>query len=166
MASIHPSLRCPGCGGVFPDTNGLTHAYIGASPGCWTVYGDMLVQEYGEYKYPAVHRLTVDTYAVQHPGKPSRRSIQSVAGHLISLHLVLDRGLDAQKATEALRWAATQKGRFIWLEPPPSLGTLTILDMARARDLTEHVRLVERWAKSVWDAWAEHHEIIWKWAGV
>jgi uncharacterized protein DUF5946 len=166
MVSTHPTSPCPGCHGIFPDTDGPTHAYISASPGCWAVYGDVLAKEYGEYQYPAVHRLTVDTYAVQHPGQPSRQSIQSVAGHLISLFLVLERGLDVQKATESLRWAATQKARFTWLQPPPSLGPLTILDVARAANLAEHTRIVELWAKSVWAAWADHHETIWEWAGV
>jgi hypothetical protein len=164
MSSAQPCSPCPGCGGLFADTDGPTHAYIGASPGCWAVYGKVLAKEYGEYRYPAVHRLTVDAYAAQHPGTPSRRSIQSVAGHLISLYLVLKRGLDAKRATAAIREAVAQSGRFLWLEPPPSLGALTVLDVARAADLAEHVRLVEQWANSVWDAWAEHHETIRKWA--
>jgi len=158
---------CPGCGGVFPDvaTDGPSHAYLDASPGCWAVYSEVLAKEYGEYRYPAVHRLTVDTYSVQHPGMPSRQSIQSVAGHLISMYLVLERGLDAQKATEAIRWAVAQKDRFVWLEPPPSLGVLTILNVARATNLAEHERLVELWARLVWDAWAKHHKTVSEWAG-
>lgn len=92
------------------------------------------------------------------PGTPSRRSIQSVAGHLIGLYLVLDRGLNAKRATAMIREAIAQRGRFMWLEPPPSMGPLTVLDVAGATHLAGHVRLVELWANSVWDAWAEHHE--------
>jgi hypothetical protein len=106
----------------------------------------------------------VDTYAAQHPGSPSRRSIQSVAGHLISLYVVLERGFDAKRATAAIREAVAQRSRFVWLEPPPTLGAFTVLDVARATDLAEHVRLVEQWANSVWDAWGERHETIRKWA--
>ena len=73
---------CAGCGALVPVTDGPTHPYIGASPGCWAIYGEVLAREYGEYAYPPVHRLTVDAYAAQHPGVPSRRSIQSVAIHL------------------------------------------------------------------------------------
>ena len=164
MSSAQPCSPCPGCGGLFPDTDGPTHAYIGASPGCWAAYGEVLAKEYGEYRYPPVHRLTVDTYAAQHPGSPSRRSIQSVAGHLISLYVVLERGFDAKRATAAIREAVAQRSRFVWLEPPPTLGAFTVLDVARATDLAEHVRLVEQWANSVWDAWGERHETIRKWA--
>lgn len=160
-AAIAP---CQGCGGLFPDTDGPTHACIGASPGCWALYSEVLAKEYGEYRYPAVHQLTVHAYAAQHPGTPSRRSIQSVAGHLIGLYLVLDRGLNAKRATAMIREAIAQRGRFMWLEPPPSMGPLTVLDVAGATHLAGHVRLVEQWANSVWDAWAEHHETIRNWA--
>jgi hypothetical protein len=51
---------------------GKPHKYIGAVAGCWEIYGEILAKEYGEYGYPELtHRLTVDTYAVQHPGTPS-----------------------------------------------------------------------------------------------
>jgi hypothetical protein len=42
------------------------------------VYGEMLAREYGDPAYFRVHQLTVDTYAVQHPGPRERRAIQSV----------------------------------------------------------------------------------------
>jgi len=111
MASTRKGSTRPGCGGIFPDTDGPTHLYLGSSPGCWAVYSDVLAKEYGEYRYPEVHRLTVDAYAVQHPGTPSRRSIQSVAVHLISLYLMFERGLDAQKATAAIGWAVAHSTR-------------------------------------------------------
>ena len=85
-------VLCPDCGALTPDVDGPTHPYVGASVGCWAMYGEVLAKEYGEYRYPSVHRLTVDAYSVQHPGTPSRRSIQSVAVHLVSLYLVLERG--------------------------------------------------------------------------
>ena len=47
------------------------------------------MRELGELRNPDIHRLSVDTYAVQHPGVPERRSIQSVAVHLMCLCLVL-----------------------------------------------------------------------------
>ena len=76
---------CFGCGALVPKKNGPTHQYIGASPGCWEIFGEVLAKEYEEYDYPPVHRLTVDAYAAQHPGTPSKKSIQSVAIHVIGL---------------------------------------------------------------------------------
>lgn len=69
------TVSCIGCGAAVPSTDGPTHAYIGASPGCWACYGQVLTKEYSDYRFAPVHRLTVDTYAVQHPGKPERRAM-------------------------------------------------------------------------------------------
>ena len=150
MAEPTQLIGCIGCGAQVPDSHGPTHPYIGASPGCWAVFGQVLAKEYGEYSFPAVHRLTVDTYAVQHPGTPSRQSIQSVAVHLIGLYLALERGWEPHVIAEALG-RAVQRGRdvFVWLEPPASQGSVTVLDAVRARDLSEHQALVRRWARSV-----------------
>jgi hypothetical protein len=146
--------------------DGPTHAYIGASPGCWAVFGEVLAMEYGEYGYPHVHRLTVDAYAVQHPGVPSRWSIQSVAVHLTGLYLVLDQGMDYRWATRAMARAVDSVGQSLWLEPPASPGKVTILDAHKARDLAEHTAAVELWARSVWEAWDDHHDSVRKWAVV
>jgi hypothetical protein len=154
---------CIGCGALVPDVDGPTHRYIGASPGCSGVFGEVMAKEFGEYRYPPVHHLTVDTYAVQHPGTPSRQSIQSVAVHLISLFCVLERGLDSERAIEAMRRALRYSEEFEWLEPPPSPGALTVVDVAKARDFGEHEDLVRRWAESVWDAWSPHHETVKRW---
>ena len=151
-------VHCQGCGAQVPGLEGRPHKYIGASAGCWEVYGRVLAKEYGEYGYPAhTHRLTVDAYAVQHPGTPSRQSIQSVNAHLASLCLVLERGLTGRQATSALARIAVRAGEFAWLEPPVPNGALTVLDVAAAADLEEHERLVRRWAEGVWAAWQEHH---------
>jgi hypothetical protein len=95
---------------------------------------------------------------------PSPQSIQSVAVHLISLYLGLDRGYSLERATQGIRQATTDKGAFVWLEPPASLGSVTVMDVHRARDPIEHRECVERWAKSVWEAWAPHHATVRRWA--
>jgi Family of unknown function (DUF5946) len=88
-----------------------------SSPACWAKYGELLAREYENPDYMVAHRLTVDTYAVQRPGKPSAQSVQSVAAHLISLHCVLEQGMAHWQATAFLKICA-DKGSFEWLEPP------------------------------------------------
>jgi hypothetical protein len=158
--------RCPGCGALLPETDGPTHPYLGASAACWAVYSEVLAKEYGEYRYPSCHQLTVDTYSIQHPGTPSRRSIQSVAVHLISLHLVLERGHSSEEATEGIRRALGHGKDFVWLEPPSPFGDLTILDVRKAPDYAQHEATVKRWAESVWLAWSPHRETIRGWAAL
>ncbi|MFQ3684916.1 DUF5946 family protein [Roseiflexus sp.] len=156
-------IKCPGCGALVKAIHGEPHKYIGASVGCWEIYGEILAKEYGEYGYPeTVHRLTVDTYAVQHPGKPSRQSIQSVNTHLISLYLVLERGLEGTAATQAMTKVLQYANEFVWLEPPVPNGQMTVLDVVRARDFSEHQELVHTWARDVWMAWSAYHHLMQK----
>jgi hypothetical protein len=154
-------VECSGCGARVKDLPGQPHKYIGANAGCWEVYGEILAKEYGEYRYPELtHRLTSDTYAVQHPGTPERRSIQSVNGHLVSLYLVLEKGLTGRQATDALGRVIKRAAEFTWLTPPSPNGTVTVLDVVKAKDLPEHERLVRKWAEDVWKAWRGHHARI------
>lgn len=154
-------VRCYGCGALVKDIPGEPHKYIGATAGCWEVYGEILAKEYGEYGYPErTHRLTVDTYAVQHPGRPSRQAIQSVNGHLVSLYLVLEKQYSGRQATKALAGILEHAGHFTWLEPPEPNGRITVLDVVKAKNLDEHNRIVEQWARDVWAAWAPHHKTI------
>lgn len=164
MTDSGGTIRCPGCGLRVADSDGPTHPYIGAAPGCWALYGEVLAREYGELRYPEVHRLTVDAYAAQHPGVPSRRSIQSVAVHLVSLHLVLERGFDGRRATEAIRRVLAARPRLAWLDPPPRLGGSTVADVLGADTPADHERRVRLWADDVWAAWVPHHATVRGWA--
>ncbi len=82
---------CFSCGAIVSDLEGLIHPYMLSSPGCWKIYGEILAKEYAPETYdPDPHRITVDTYAVTHPGvKEERRAIQSVTIHLIRLYYFL-----------------------------------------------------------------------------
>jgi hypothetical protein len=142
--------------------DGPVHRYMESSPGCWAKYGELLAREYENPEYMAVHRLTVDTYAVQHPGVPSSQSIQSVAVHLISLHAVLEKSMSHREATALLKVCA-DKGRFEWLEPP-STHKVNVLHPLKSETAAEHASAVLEWAHSVWQAWAPHHKQIRTWA--
>lgn len=159
-------VPCCGCGAPVPDADGPTHRYLGASPGCWAVYGEVLAREYEDYDlYAPVHRLTVDAYAAQHPGTPSPQSRQSVGVHLIRLHLQLERGLPYENANDAMLRISARSERFPWLDPLPSPGRVTVLDVHRTTNPSEHLESVRRWARSVWESWSPHHGTVRNWAG-
>lgn len=156
---------CPGCGALVPKTDGPTHRYLGASPGCWAVFGRVLAREYSDPAFMAVHGLTVDAYAVQHPGTPSPQTIQSAGVHLLALYLVLECGHDVAGSARLRRRAAERiRDRLRWLEPPASRGDMTVLDVEGAADATEHAARVRAWARSAWAAWSPHHEVVREWA--
>ena len=157
------AVACIGCGAMFEDREGPTHRYMESSPGCWAVYGEVLAREYSDLSYASLHRLTVDAYAVQHPGRPSPQSTQSLALHLMSLCLVLERGVEPARTTAFLQTAAKPKGRFVWLVPPASQGAITVKDVHGAGNATEHKGLVRTWAESTWSAWASDHGTVRRW---
>lgn len=146
------------------DIEGPTHRYMESSPGCWAAYGQVLAREYSDVTFAKNHRLTVDAYAAQHPGQPSPQSIQSVCLHLVSLQLVLERAVDQSIATGILPRLATKKDMFNWLEPPDSLGEVTVTSVLAATTAIEHREAILDWAKSVWRAWETHHRVIREWS--
>jgi Family of unknown function (DUF5946) len=155
--------RRSGCGVELPPFAGPVHRYMESSPSCWAAYGEVLAREYNDPAFTAAHRLTVDAYAVQHPGRPSPQSIQSVGIHLISLYVVLEEQLTHRAATQLMQRTADWM-RFVWLEPPRDRGEHDVTNVVAARSPDEHVRAVQSWAQSVWQAWSQHHSLVRAWA--
>ena len=156
-------VRCPGCGAWVPNTDGPAHEYMLSAPGCWALFNEVAVQRYEIASFD-LRRLAVDAYAVQHPGTADRRAVQSVAVHLISLYFVLEHGLTPTKATDKMRQALLDKSRFVRLQPPQSMGKITMVDVVGVTDPAEHEAMVNRWARSAWGAWSAHHAQIRQWA--
>ena len=153
-------IACYGCGALVDDTPGTPHKYLGAAWGCWEIFGQVLAREYSAGALDITHRLTVDAYSLQHPGTPGRQTIQSMNVHLVSLHLILERGATASEALLGIRRTLKASSQFVWFEPPVPNGTTTVLDVAPARDMDDHKRLVDLWARDVWQAWSGHHDHV------
>ena len=157
------TTSCYGCGAQVSAAPGPTHRYIGAAPGCWAIFGEVLARDYGELAMPPEHRFVVDSFAVQHPGHESLQAIRSVAVHLIALHLLLERGLSPHQVTAALG-SHTNRPEFRWLDPPQQRGSVTVLDVHAAHDPQDRARVCRQWAESVWAAWSQHHQQVRSWA--
>jgi Family of unknown function (DUF5946) len=134
-----------------------------SSPGCWAAYGEVLAREYQDRAYWPLHRLTVDTFAVQHPGVDTPQARNSVGIHLSRLLLILERDWPIERANDAMLSITAKKMHYPWLTPPASMGHFTVKQVLEARDATEHLNAVEQWAQSVWQAWAEHHATVREW---
>ena len=153
---------CPQCGVELPDNDGPTHRYFGASPACWAAYGKVLEREYADPSFFKNHRMTVDAYALQHPGDKSSQSVQSVNIHLISATLIFKYNTPPHRAYHAMTKisaASKQKNLFKWLNPPADLGEITVLNILPMTQLNDHLDHVQAWAHSAWQAWEEQHHI-------
>ena len=154
---------CPGCGSRLPAVEGPTHAYMTSSPACWDAFGKVIAREFQNPDLMEIHRLSVDAWAVQHPGDGSRRAIQSVGLHLARLMVQLEGGLSLADANAAMLAFAARKSTLPAL-PSRATYTLTVADVVGAEAPTDHARAVRSWAEAVWSDWADHHEFIRGWS--
>jgi hypothetical protein len=156
--------QCMWCKGWFDRLDGPVHAYMQSTPGCWAAFGRVLARQYADARLASVHWLTVDAYAVQHPGVESRQSIQSVGVHLVRLCLLLDHDLSPERANAAMTRVVRHKAAYHWLVPPASLGVLSVADVDAADGVDAHQTTVRAWAQQMCTVWAPHHATVRAWA--
>lgn len=156
---------CPGCGIATETGSALTpaHEYLGASPGCWALHNELHAKQYEGFGALTPVRV-IDAYAVQHPGIPERRAIQSVNAHLVALYLQLERNYDGTRVNTALQRVLKFADQFVWLEPPALNGTFTVADILKAETAEEQAQAIETYAREIWRAWQPHRATVLKWA--
>lgn len=148
-----PPELCPGCGLISPPESEPTHAYMTSSPACWRRFGEVLAREYSSPAlFAACHRLTVDAYALQHPGsRDDRRARQSVSLHYESLRAIFEDGASHKDATALLQTLANNT--VPPLPSPPTAFPITVAALHSASTEKDHARIAETWARASFDAW-------------
>ena len=134
-----------------------------SSAACWAAFNAVLAREYSTPQLMPIHRLSVDAWAVQHPGDGSRRAIQSVGLHLTRLMVQIEQGLSEKAANDAMLAFAARKSELPAL-PPRAHYSVTVADVVDAIDVESHRAAVRRWAESTWGDWADQHAFIRQWA--
>ncbi len=135
---------------------GETHKYLLSSPSCWAKYGQILEKEYSNQDYFKAHRLTVDAYALQHPGIKNSQTIQSSIVHLASLHMIFHEKVRHEQAVIEMARLTNYKDQFLWLAPPQNMFAVNVDDILKASTAEEHYLLVRKWALFVYQQWHEH----------
>lgn len=154
---------CPGCGALFEPSEGPIHAYMLSSPPCFAAFNTVLAAEYGSPALRDTHRLSVDTWAVQHPGSSSdRKAVQSVGLHLARLLLQLERPQSPAETNAVMLDFSRYKATLPALPPPPSFR-ITAADIAPFAGSTMHAEKVRAWAKATWQDWSHQHDFIRSW---
>lgn len=124
------------------------------------MFNEVCVRDYGEYRYPDVHRLIVDAYMAQHPGYATPAGRRSVAAHLVGLSCTFDEGIAGKNVARVLGTVFPDKRDIPPLEPIPPLGALTVAHVHAAANLEQHAARATEWARAVWQAWSPHHPRI------
>ncbi len=154
---------CPGCGALFSTVEGPTHDYMLSSPACFAAFCSLLAAEYSSETLREVHRLTVDTWAVQHPGDPDdRRAVQSVGLHLARLKLQLDTPSPPAETNAAMLEFSKHKATLPVLSAPEGFR-VTASDVVATAGTADHVEAVRTWARQTWEDWSDHHAFITGW---
>jgi hypothetical protein len=153
-----PDVRCGDCGALVPDIAGPRHPYLGASAGCWELFGRLSALEIGE-GIPGPERLSVHAYTAQHPGTADRRAVQSVWVHLVALQLILEAGASGADAVAAMQRLLAHERSFEQLLPVPNNYGMTVVDALDAAP-AERQAVARRWATATWTAWARHHDAV------
>jgi uncharacterized protein DUF5946 len=162
-----PTVPCIGCGAEVPDISGPVHAYMRSSPGCWQLFGAVTAALPGQEEL----RLATDCFAAQHPGgaQDDRRQRQSVAVHLTSLCLHLEKHLPAARLNALLgRMSRTvlpllDTNEWPYLPPPGRPGEVTVADVCPRAPKDDATDIAD-WAEAVWRAWSDQHETVRGWA--
>jgi hypothetical protein len=144
--------RCAGCGAQVP----------GGTEGCWKLFREILVLEYSDPAYGAVHHLTIDAHALQHTEVHGPRSN---AFHLLRLCMLLEYGGEPGLGQNA-KWPQTSLNGYSpvpFLEVPQERGAVTVADVHGATSPNEHAERVYDWARSVWEAYRNYHDWARRW---
>jgi hypothetical protein len=164
LAALPADGTCPGCGAVLPGHDGPKHAYLGASAACWELFQRLASPSRAQPDAARLRRLMHDAYAAQHPGVPQRRSVQSVAVHLMDLCLLIERDGEVRRLVPVLgRMPPRRTLDLHWLEPPAVRGSMTLVDVLHANADELRGASVEAWAREVWAAWEPHHRTVRRW---
>ena len=126
--------------------------------GCLHIFEEILVREFSDYRYGKIHRLTVDAYSLQHPER-YMRSGKSFAAHLTGMCAALECEDTLALNRAVQKWLSANPEIDKPVHPPDQRGRLTITYIHSAADVDEHTKRVREWARDVWNAWSEHHDL-------
>jgi hypothetical protein len=154
---------CPGCGLELPSTGLPVNRRSNASHECIQVKGEVAGFELDNLvQLGRLHQLTVDAYGAQHAG--GQGSGIRVAYSLVGLQLALERGFTGLQVRDLHQRMGKPGPDWPRFNVPPNPGPVTVVEVAiaghRAGSVEGHAETVERWARSVWAAWAARHDDV------
>ncbi|MGH9781714.1 MAG: DUF5946 family protein, partial [Candidatus Acidiferrales bacterium] len=89
-------------------------------------------------------------------------SAKSYAAHLTRMCCGIEHGGKREIYAAIPRWLSGA-AKIERPEPLARRGPMTIADLRAAETPEEHVKLVQKWAGDVWEAYAPQHELARRW---
>jgi hypothetical protein len=126
----------------------------GGSTTCRTLFEEALARDFSDSRYFRVHRLMVDTYALQHPDEFCA-SAKSLAAHLVGLCWILEENASPAVGAEELRRWLDGNRRLVKPAVPQFRGRLTLGDLSQEADPDAWERAIKEWALETWQAYCD-----------
>ncbi|HSS21554.1 MAG TPA: DUF5946 family protein [Pyrinomonadaceae bacterium] len=139
---------CPDCGAVV----------VAGAAGCLKLFEEILAREFSDYRYGKLHRLTVDSYSLQHPDA-YMRSGKSFAAHLTGMYAGIESEDPLGLNQVVQKWLSANPKIEKPVHIPEERGLVTITYVYDAVDAEDHIKRVREWAEDVWRAWSAHHDL-------
>jgi len=154
---------CPGCGLELPASGHPGDKRSNASYECREVNAEVAGFELDNLVHLGrLHQLTVDAYGAQHSG--GQGSGIRVAYSLVGLQLALERGFTGIQVRHLHQRMGKPGPDWPRFDSPPDPGWLTVEEVAvaghRNGSVKGHADAVDRWARTVWAAWAARHDDV------
>jgi hypothetical protein len=110
------------------------------------------------------NRLAIDAFALQHPRRACK-SAKSYAAHLAGLCCGMEYAGSEKVHVAIQRWLSTSAERIGLARPtePEFRGWLTVEQVAAVSDQAELEERARDWARAVWNAYSEQHDIARAW---
>lgn len=133
----------------------------GGTQACRGQFEALCARDYTEAPAYAVHRMMVDAYALQHPAAYCA-SAKSFAAHLTGLCCAFEHPGDSAPLKAVQQWL---NGRVELARPeaPMGRGGMTLADLPHEGPREDLDAAIRRWARAVWEAYAELHPLARKW---
>jgi len=134
----------------------LPKSRFNSSDECFELFGQLSALTLSQGDTDFIHQLAVDSYEAQHSGGITK-DITTAYG-LIGLCLAVEHNYTGRQVQNVHMNLLKQ----IWpkLNPPKVTGTMTVLDVLRARSISQREKFLNEWAKSVWESWIEYHDWV------
>lgn len=152
MSHEPTSDRCSGCGLLID----------GGEEACNAAFQELGGRSFTDIRFGGVHRMVVDTYALQHPARYCI-SAKSLAAHLCGLCELVERSGSPSLPNAALaRWL---NGTVALEKPdlPSARGRTNIADVISITQPEQFRQSVRAWADDVWTSYASLHSAARHW---
>ena len=149
-------IICPGCNVHLAYQQLAPAERYNASGECLALFNELSGRTFA-LQHPGFHQqLAVDAYGAQHSGGVTRNITTAYA--LIGLYLSLEHHLTGRQV-QHIHTIIPKQGWDKLLAPVPA-GVVTVQEVLKAASEEELYAGIRKWAKSVWDSWAGHHEWV------